>query len=143
MEPLAALSLFCNVVDICDHAIKVCKASREIYRSVTGRRAQDEELLKYVDELQDVLNSVRLSSSKLNTGNLYKSILEPLDRLEAKSAAVRETLDSFRTNRPGNPLSAAIATAKLVRGQSKLDRTLQDLKQCRDDVHFAIAQSTR
>lgn len=143
MEPLTALSLFCNIVDICDHAIKVCKASREIYRSATGRRAQDEELLKYVGELQEILNSVRLSSSRLNTGNLYKSIAEPLDRLEAKSAAVRETLDSFRTKRPGNPLSAATATTKLVRGQSKLDRTLQDLKQCRDDVHFAIAQGTR
>lgn len=143
MEPLTALSLFCNIVDICDHAIKVCKASRDIYRSATGRRAQDEELLKYIGELQDILNSVRLSSSKLNTGNLYKSILEPLDRLEAKSAAVRETLDSFRTNRPGNRLSAVIATAKVVRGQSKLDRTLRELRQCRDDVHFAIAQNTR
>lgn len=143
MEPLTALSLFCNIVDICDHAIKVCKASREIYRSATGRRAQDEELLKYVGELQEILNSVRLSSSKLNTDNLYKSIVEPLDRMEAKSAAVRETLDSFRTKRSGSRISAAVATAKLVRGQSKLDRTLQELKQCRDDVHFAIAQSTR
>lgn len=143
MEPLTALSLFCNIVDICDHAIKVCKASRDIYRSATGRRTQDEELLKYVSELQEILNSVRLSSSKLKTGSLYKSIVEPLDRLEAKSAAARERLDSFRTNRPGNHLSAVIATAKLVRGQSKLDRTLQELKQCRDDVHFAIAQSTR
>lgn len=143
MEPLTALSLFCNIVDICDHAIKVCKASREIYRSATGRRAQDEELLRYVGELQEILNSVRLSSSKLNTDTLYKSIVGPLDRLEAKSAAVRDTLDSFRTNRPGNRLSAVIATTKLFRGQSKLDRNLQELKQCRDDIHFAIAQSTR
>ncbi|KAI7782575.1 hypothetical protein LA080_013063 [Diaporthe eres] len=118
MEPLTALSLFCNIVDICDRAIKVCKASREIYRSATGRRAQDEELLKYVGELQEILNSVRLSSSKLNTGILYTSIVGPLDRLEAKSTAVRNTLDSFRTNKTNNRLSAVMATAKLIRAQS-------------------------
>lgn len=143
MEPLTILSLFCNIVDTCDHAIKVCKESREIYRSVKGRRIRDEELLKYIAELQSILDSVRVSLSKLNRDILNKAIVGPLDRMEAKSAAMKEMLNGFRANRPGNRLSTLIATARVMRGQGKLDRTLQELKQCRDDVHFAIAQGTR
>lgn len=143
MEPLSALSLFCNIMDICDRAMKVCKSFREIYKSARGRREQDEKLLEYLRELQEVRNGSKTAASKLGRDNLCEPILGPLNRLEAKSAAVKEILDEFRATKPGNPLAAVLATAKVVRGQSKLDQILQELKQCRDDVHFAIAQSTR
>lgn len=143
MEPLSALSLFCNIVDICNHSIKVCKECREIYRSTKGRRDHDEQLLKYLGELQEILNSLRASSSKLNRDDLCKSIVGPLNRMEAKSAAVKDILEGFRAKNPCNRLAAVMATAKVIRGQGQLERAVQEMKHCQHDVHFAIAQSTR
>lgn len=143
MEPLSALSLFCNIVDICDYTIKVCKECSETYRSMSGRRKHDEELITYIDELQGTLNSLRLSVSKLNRDELHKSILGPVNRMETKLAAALEILNDFQAKKPGNCLSTVIATARVVRRQGKLDRNLRELKQHRDDVHFAIAQITR
>ena len=143
MEPLSALSLFCNIVDLCDRTTKICKDCREMYRSVTGRRARDEELKNYLCELQRILHSMSASASKLTGEGLFKSIKGPLDCMETKSAAALGLLHEFRTDKPGNRLATVIATARVVRGQGKLDRILQELKQHRDDVHFAIAQSTR
>lgn len=142
MEPLSALSLFCNIVDICDRAVKVSNAFREIYKNTRGRRECDGELIGYLGELQEVLNGSRTAASKLGRDDLYRSIVGPLNRLEVKSTAIKEILDGFQATKPGNPLATIMATAKVVRGQGKLDRTVQELKQCRDDVHFAIAQST-
>lgn len=143
MEPLSALSLFCNIVDICDHTIKVCKECRDMYRNIKGQRTQDEELLKYLGELQLILNSMRASSSKLNRDDVCKFVVGPLNRMEAKSATVKNILDGFRAKNPGNRLATVIATAKVIRGQGQLDRAVQELKHCQNDVHFAIAQSTR
>lgn len=143
MEPLSALSLFCNIADICNHSIKVFKQCREIYTSVTGRRSQDEALLEYLGELQHILNTLRSSASKLKRDDSYKSIVGPLDRMEAQLSAAVQMLNEFRANKSGNYLATAIAAAKVVWGQGKLDRTLQELKQHRDGVLFAIAQSTR
>lgn len=143
MEPLSALSLFCNIVDICKHSVKVCKECREIYRSTKGRREHDEEILKYLGELQQILNNLRASSAKLTRDELCKSVVGPLNRMETKAAAVKDILDGFRAKNPGNRFATVMATAKVIRGQGQLDRAMQELKHCQNDVHFAIAQSTR
>lgn len=143
MEPLSALSLFCNIADICNHSIKLFKECREIYTSVTGRRKRDEALLEYLGELQQIHKSLKSSASKLKRDDSYKFIVEPLDRMEARSSAALQMLSEFRANKSRNHLATLIAAVKVARGQSKLDRTLQELKQHRDDVLFAIAQSTR
>lgn len=144
MEPLSALSLFCNIVDICSRTVKVCTECREIYRSTKGRREQDEELLRYLGDFQQSLNSLRASSSKVNRDDLCKSVVgPPLERMEAKSAAIKDMLEGFRAKKPGNHLATAIAAANVILGQRQLDRGVQELKHCQNDIHFAIAQSTR
>lgn len=77
MEPLSALSLFCNVIDLCKHTIQVYEGCREICKSAKGLRAQDEELLKYLGDLQEILNSMRSSSSKLNRDDSCRSVAGP------------------------------------------------------------------
>ncbi|KAJ0115727.1 hypothetical protein J7T55_010550 [Diaporthe amygdali] len=118
MEPLSALSLFCNIMDICDRAVKVCNTFRQIYKNVRGQRAQDEELLECLGEFQKILNGLRTAASKLSRDNLCDPILGPLNRLEGKSAAVKEILDGFRASKPGNAFASVMATAKVMRGQA-------------------------
>lgn len=143
MEPLSALSLFCNIADICNHSIKVFKECREIYGSVTGRRTQDEALLEYLGDIQQNLHTLRSSASRLKRDESYKSITGPLDRMEAVSSAAVHILNEFRANKSGNCLATVLAAARVARGQAKLDRILRELKQHRDAVLFAIAQNTR
>lgn len=143
MEPLSALSLFCNVIDICKHTIKVYEGCREICKSAKGLRAQDEELLKYLLDLQEILNSMRSSSSKLNRDDLCRSVAGPLNRMEAKVSAVKNIVDGFRAQKPGKLRSVFTAVVRIIQDRDPLDRALQELKQCQTDIHFAIAQSTR
>lgn len=63
--------------------------------------------------------------------------------MEVKSTVALAILNDFRAHKPGNLLATVVSTIRVARGQGKLDKALRELKQHRDDVHFAIAQSTR
>jgi hypothetical protein len=86
MDPLTALSVACNVIDLVSTAISCGLAVRDIYKSVDGRTRANAALEKEVDGMKAVVLLLREKNSKIKVFTDDEDIQKKVSELSRGSA---------------------------------------------------------
>ncbi len=88
MDPLTALSVACNVIDLVSTAISCGLAVKDIYKSVDGRTKANVALKKEDDGMKDVVVLLREKNSKIK-------VFTDDEDIQKKVSLCTEALRSF------------------------------------------------
>lgn len=145
MDPLSAVSLFCNILDLADKAIKAVTLFRELYVSSNGRTERDTALLNFTSDLEEILDS--LSASHVAAGPSAGSANVLLSRVTQKckqlAFEIQKTLNDFKVQKSRHFLAVLRAMGFALLNKRKLEDRLREMKTCRDDLNFLMVKITQ
>lgn len=123
LEPLAALSLACNVLQLVELGQKTIKCIEKAYQGQTPHK----ELKDNATELERLTNEMR--KSKAPEENEYDKILHlSVDRCSAAASKLQKELDLVvRSAEPGSFRSAVKVTFAALGRQHRLGKLKQNL----------------
>ncbi|PMD35021.1 hypothetical protein L207DRAFT_638482 [Hyaloscypha variabilis F] len=142
MDPLTALSVACNVIDLVSTAISCGLAVRDIYKSVDGRTRANAALEKEVDGMKAVVVLLREKNSKIKVftddDDIQKKVSLCTEAAEQLHRVLEDCRDKSKTVR------GAIKALFLSSVNSdKIDDLQKHLVACKDDLRLSIAIATR
>ncbi|KAI0128349.1 hypothetical protein BJ170DRAFT_721005 [Xylariales sp. AK1849] len=142
MEPVAAVALFCNVLDLSDRAIRTYKTFREIYKDANGHREKDAKLQASLIDMQWVWDELQLSNARFIDGVANKQFQDLSERIQSLSEALKDILDQCQADRPRHFLSATKATFRSLTRKGDIDQRLNELDRCHHDLTRLICVHT-
>lgn len=145
MDPLSALSFFCNILDLTDKAITVITVFRELYHSSEGRRGKDTAILNFASDIEEVLNSFSAhhKDTLRNPGaadGMMSTVLRESKRVVSE---ITHLVDECKVRNPGHKLSVLRALGFSLVNNRKLENRLGEMKKCRDDLNLLMVKSTQ
>src|SRR6187431_1155737 len=96
MEPLSALSLACNIIDLVGVAVKSVVAFTEIYGSVDGLRKAHEIIDAESTRLKDVIDHLTTWQTELEQSAADAQIQGTASRILTQCEALRKVFDECR-----------------------------------------------
>lgn len=147
MDPISALSIVCNIVQLVELGSKVVSEAHEIYTSVEGASDETVTLQTVTDDLSQLTWTLRQSLRQANAGpplSRDAQALEKLGRACAETAQqLQELLPSFAgSGRPGAWQSARLAIRSLTT-RPKRQALLANLRDLRDQLALRINTDIR
>ncbi|KAI0881704.1 uncharacterized protein GGS22DRAFT_181485 [Annulohypoxylon maeteangense] len=142
MEPVAAVSLVCNVFDLTERAIKCAKMARDIYNSTTGLSKEHEQLSELTNELNTILSEVRSSYGelqKIDVGDI--NIQAVASECQNFSSDISTLLDRCRIKKPSSMKSAIGATKRSYHNKDNLQTLQINLEKRQQMLHLALTAS--
>lgn len=123
LEPLAALGLACNILQLVELGQKTIKCIEKAYQGQTPHK----ELKDNATELGRLTNEMR--KNKAPEENEYGKILRlSVDRCSAAASKLQNELDLvFGSAKPGSFVAAVKVTFTALRRQHRLDKLKQNL----------------
>ena len=104
-----------------DALIKYGVDKRNIYQEkITGTKRDREQLNKMIDELQE--NDVVIVADLTRVSRSTKDLLEIVDRIKSKGAAIKSIKDTWLDTTSNNPYNSFLLT--VMSGLSQLERDL-------------------
>lgn len=143
MEPLSALALACNVLDLVERGIKCGKLVCALYRD--GTTSDQDDLEAMVDTMDSVV--VGLQTAPKNA-NIRKSVLDPqIDRLLARSTTLctelRDLINKCKPETKGSWKTAGLAALRKVVHKSGVEALEKDLESCRSGLVALFSAATQ
>lgn len=140
MDPISALSLACNIVDLVGDAIKCGETVLNIYSSVSGLQEAQATVEREAGRIKDVAIGLTVYQSQL-TANA--EIKKTADRIVTQCDALRVVLDHCRSKKKKSLLSAVNATARSMIKSGHIQRLQKELDFSRKELNTWIAVGTR
>ncbi|KAI0428022.1 hypothetical protein F5Y09DRAFT_13027 [Xylaria sp. FL1042] len=143
MEPLSALSVACNIIDLVSKAIKAGKTVLEMYESASGRSAVGETINREADGLKDIVADLQVCQSQPSYGTSDQKMRDISTRLLSQCVELQKVLDACRSSRKRSLVSAFDASLKLFTKNGKIGQLQRDIVSLRDELFHWITMSTR
>ena len=142
MDPISALSLACNVIDLVGTAINCGLTVKQIYDSVDGRLKAHKVVQGETDRMKIVVNRLRENQSRIKVFTNDDEIQKITSRCVKLSEDLQTVLDKCRAKHK-TIWSAGKATVMSVLKSGEIDDLQKDLETCRKDLNSLIAIATR
>ncbi|KAI1080726.1 hypothetical protein F5B20DRAFT_579972 [Whalleya microplaca] len=140
MDPFAAVSFCCNVLDLTDRSIKVYKTFKLIYNSADGH--DHVRLQQATQNLREIVKGLKDNRSQLaQTGDASdndatSTVLSKIDKI---SEALEGVLEECKAEKPKRYRAAIKALWKSWWSQDELDKYEAQLKRCQQDLNTLLA----
>ena len=143
MEPLTALSLACNVLQLVDEAFKCGKIIFKLYQD--GFTDDQVDLEGIADTMEEIVTGLQKAP---NNANVRKSALDPkIAELLTKSsklcASLRDLIKKCRPETKGSWRSAGVATLKKLAHKSEIESLRNNLDTCRTELVAVLSSATQ
>lgn len=151
MDPISAFSLFCNVVQTVEVAVKTGQTLVELYNSSTGFPKDSETLLIATGSLKDSIGILKDAQIQLHPPSLGTSSTTPAGIQVASVAAecaasvdkIEALLDKCKVKKKASILAAGSAMFRAKRYKSELTELQKGMEASRESLKMAIAVATR
>ncbi|KAI1085253.1 hypothetical protein F5B20DRAFT_521555 [Whalleya microplaca] len=148
MEPVAALALFCNVVDLSERAVKLVKKAKEAYDSSSGLTKENDALLGFTGEMQKIVSKLYDSQQELQGAYAgspeIEDELQPIGiRCHTLCSKITNTLESCRSKKQRSARKSIKATFQSFLIKSELEALQKELESEQKLLQISIAVSTR
>ena len=143
MDPISALALACNIIDLVDKAIKCGKTVVEVYNSVDGLQKVHKAVEDEADNLTKVVDELKFFNSRIPLTTIDTRIQTISVEIVAYSLDLQKLLDKCRSRRPGNIWSASKATFKSFLSSSEIQQLQKKLDTSRKNLNLWISVETR
>jgi len=143
MEPLSALALACNVLDLVERGIKCGRLVCALYKD--GATDDQEALEAMADTMGSVV--VALQEAPRNA-NIRKSALDPqIDKLLARSTTLciqlRDLVHKCQPPTRGSWKAAGLAALRKAVHKSEVEALEKDLESCRNGLVALFCAATQ
>lgn len=145
MDPLSAVSLFCNILDLADKAIKAVTLFQELYVSLDGRSERDTALLNFTSQLKEILDSLPVSHAAAgSTADSTNVLLSTVTRkCKQLASEILQIIDYCKVRKSRHCLAALRALGFAILNKRKLDDRVREMKACRDELNFLMVKITQ
>ncbi|KAI0595319.1 hypothetical protein F4775DRAFT_377432 [Biscogniauxia sp. FL1348] len=145
MDPFAAISFCCNVLDLVDRSIKVFNTCKRIYESPDG---QDHESLhdatKHVEELIAAWDTYRSKAGSAGQNNGDNAIADVLATMERTRIELQLILDICKAKKTRNLSATAAAFLRSWKNKEALEKSRSRLVECQKQFNsLLIARISR
>lgn len=138
MDPLSALSLGCNILDLVGKAISCGRVVKQIYDSADGLQKAHETVGIQADRLKEVVDFLEKKQSEMAAAEDEK-IKEITDRCVQASAQLHGVLDDCKAKGTNFRIYAASKAAlKSFLNRDKIVAFQEELKNCQTDLHSFV-----
>jgi len=131
MDPISALALGCNVLDLLERGWKSAVAIKQIYDSKSGVAKETEVLLGEVNVLADVaekLNSLGRDTNRDGSTGLDDRMKEVSTRCLSAASAIQSKIDKLRPKREKSLRSSVAAFVRMAPEKSAIEELQRELK---------------
>lgn len=144
LEPLSALSLFCNVLDLAEKGVKAVKFAKDTYGAADGIAKDHRNLLVFTMQMEDIVIGIRGSVQTVD-------VLQTADEEVLKVAATcqdlinqyKSVLDRCRAQKKGSVSASTKATVRSVFAKGELENLHQSLEAQGSMLRTALASTAR
>ncbi|KAH9900267.1 hypothetical protein F4778DRAFT_167571 [Xylariomycetidae sp. FL2044] len=148
MEAVAAIALFCNVLDLGEKTVKSIKKAKEVYDSASGLSDGHKHLSDLADEALDLFKQIEDSQKRLRDPTLASmgqvcAVEDISARCNEISLEMKTILDTCRAGQQGSLKESTKATLRSIMKKSQLDEHQSRLEQSLSLLQTALAASTR
>lgn len=124
LEPVAALSLACNILQLVELGRKTISCIKAAYRGQTPY----EGLKSNATELETLTNEMKKNRHTTEGGEYDKILRQSVDRCSTAASKLQKELDLvFRSVKPGSFVAAVKVTFAVLGRQPRLDKIKQNL----------------
>ncbi|KAI1389566.1 uncharacterized protein F4822DRAFT_442791 [Hypoxylon trugodes] len=145
MDPVTAINLVCNVLDLICRAGKIVK---ETYDSTTGLPKEQERLLNFNEEIASILNDIQNSCMRLEevgeaSDSMDINIQTVVNRCRALSSKITSLLGRGKSEKPHSIKSVLKATGRHFLDRKKVRSLQTELEKSEKSLHLAISASVK
>ncbi|KAJ8122828.1 hypothetical protein ONZ43_g1076 [Nemania bipapillata] len=143
MDPISAISLASNIIDLVSKAARGGAAVVEVYKSVSGLSNANEVLSREAASLRGIVADLRRCQSQSPDNTANQRMRHISATLLQQCVELQSTLDDCRSTKRWGVLSAGRASATALLKISKIQKLQSDIVGSRDELFRWIATSTR
>jgi hypothetical protein len=143
MDPISALGLACNILDLVGTAINCGLAVAQVYSSVDGLQRAHKTVDNEAKSLEQVVFHLQDSYARLPGVTVDDKILTISKRIVGQSLKLQQILHDCRSKKKGHLLSAVIATSRSAINNGKIIQHQKDLESSRKELNMWILVETR
>ena len=143
MEPLSALALACNVLDLVERGIKCSKVVYALYKD--GSTDDQDDLTTMANTMETVVADLKQAPTR---ANVRKSALDPqISKLLAKSTALCSELHGLikkcQLGAKGSLGGAGVALFRKLVHKSEIEALVRDLQTSRTGLAALLSTATQ
>ena len=143
MEPLSALALACNVLDLIERGIKCGKLVCALYKD--GTTSDQDGLESMADTMDSVVTGLETTRQK---AHVHPSAFDPrIDKLLARSTTLctglRDLVSACQPKTKGSWRAAGLAALRKVMHKSDIEALEKDLEVCRGGLVALFSAATQ
>ncbi|KAI1427092.1 hypothetical protein F5Y12DRAFT_196961 [Xylaria sp. FL1777] len=143
MDPISALSLACNIIDLVSKAVKGVVTVVEVYKSADGRSIANEIISREADSIRDIVADLQHCQSQPAYSTADQKIREISKTSISRCVELQSVLDGCRSSQKRGILSASNACLKILVRKGKIEQLQNDIVSSRDELFRWFAASTR
>ena len=144
MEPIAALSLACNVLQLIDYGIATAGWCKEIYKN--GQTTTNDELAKNADHLRGATENLSLSISKaeihVSTTPSQKRLRDVATKTTELVSQLQLELDKLKPTGSTKKRNVILLTFKSIGKAKKIGSLNENLIRSRDTLQHLLVTDT-
>ncbi|KFA48242.1 hypothetical protein S40293_07367 [Stachybotrys chartarum IBT 40293] len=128
MEPISALALACNILDLIDRAFKYAAIIKQIRDSETGLREKHEKLMSDTEGLSAIADELRHVQHEVSQAPVDARMREVAMQCNSICAAIQTIVEKCRRKRERSLLSAAGASIRIMLHKSDIEELQAQLE---------------
>ncbi|KAI0104231.1 hypothetical protein GGR51DRAFT_522080 [Nemania sp. FL0031] len=142
MDPLSALSLACNIIDLVSKAIKGVVAIVEVSKSANGVSNANETINREADGLKGIVEDLRGYQSQPAYETADRKVQEISTTLISRCDELQKVLNGCKSSRRFGILSATNAYLKVLHKKEDIEHLQNNIVSSRDELFRWIAKNT-
>ncbi|KAK8021671.1 hypothetical protein PG990_006809 [Apiospora arundinis] len=142
MDPFAALSLVCNVLDLAERAYKTGKIIKDIHDNANGQQVSHARIERHIAEMERIRDELGNGSAQMCQASLDQQLEGAIQRSHEATKALRIILDECRARQAGSLLHSTMAALRSKFKESKIQQQLDILQECRAKLQMLIVTNT-
>jgi hypothetical protein len=143
MDPISALSLAFNIIDLVGKAVKGGAAVVESYKSVSGLNHANETIDREAASLRGIVADLQHCQSQASDNTANQEMRQISANLILQCVQLQSALDECRSSKKWGIFSAGKASAIALLKVGKIQKLQSDIICSRDELFRWIATSTR
>lgn len=127
MEPISALALACNIIDLIERGYKCAATIKEVHDSETGLLERHEMLVDEINTLSDIAGALDKTQQGISKSPVDARMREIAKKCLSICAAIQALVKQCKPEREGSFRSAAQASVRILLRKSDIEALQSEL----------------
>lgn len=144
LEPLSALALFCNVLELAGKGVKAVKFAKDTYAAADGIAKDHHNLVAFATQIEAIVTGIRESAQMVDVlQTADEEVLEVAATCQELINQYKSLLERCRAQKRGSISASTKATIRSVFAKGELENLHRSLEVQGGILRSALASSAR